>query len=99
MKQLIAGGIGVLSGVILLGFTLVAAAIYALEISSTGYYTRWGLYGSALIAIGIVPLVISAALFTAGLVLLFKGADKEWKAKYFLVEGEAQGKAMEKNNQ
>lgn len=88
MKQLIAGGIGVLSGVILFGFTLVAAAIYALELSSIGYYTQWGLYGSALLAIGIVPLVISAALFTVGLVLLFKGADKEWKAKYFLVAGE-----------
>ncbi|MFC4713475.1 hypothetical protein [Planococcus dechangensis] len=84
MKQLIAGGIGVLSGVILFGFTLVAAAIYALELSSIGYYTQWGLYGSALLAIGIVPLVISAGLFTAGLVLLFKGADKDWKAKYVL---------------
>jgi hypothetical protein len=88
MKQLIAGGIGVLSGVILFGFTLVAAAIYALELSSIGYSTQWGPYGSAIIEIGIVPLVISAALFTAGLVLLFKGADKSWKAKYFLVDGE-----------
>ena len=98
MKQLIAGGIGVLSGVILFGFTLVAAAIYALELSSIGYSGQWGLYGSALIDIGIVPLVISASLFIAGLVLLFNAIDKEWKAKYFLVEGTPDEAVQDKQN-
>ncbi|MBT2582625.1 hypothetical protein [Planococcus sp. ISL-109] len=63
MKHIIAGGIGVISGIVLFGFTLVAAAIYALELSSIGYSGKWGLYGSALIEIGIVPLLISASLF------------------------------------
>lgn len=85
MKQLIGGGIAVISGVLLFGFTLVAAAIYTLQMGSGGYYSEYGLYLSALWEVGMVPLVLSIIFFIIGLVLLFKATDNEWKGKYFLI--------------
>ncbi|ANU11061.1 hypothetical protein A1A1_14889 [Planococcus antarcticus DSM 14505] len=99
MKYVIIGGIGILSGIMLLGFTLVAAAVYALELSSVGYFEHWGLYGSALIEIGIVPILISTSLFITGLTFLYRSADNEWKAKYFLVEETTNEPIVEKENQ
>lgn len=93
MKQLIAGGIGMLSGVMLLGFTLVAAAVYAPHMAMYGYTERYGLYGSALLDIGIAPLIFSAVLMLSGLVFLYQAIDRDWKARYFLIGGEAEAAA------
>lgn len=88
MRHIIVGGIGVLSGVILFGFTLVAAAIYAMELSAIGYSGELGLYGSSLVEIGIAPMIISAVLFIFGLVFFYKAIDKEWKEKYLSADDE-----------
>lgn len=74
IKQTVVGGIGVLSGVILFGLTLVAAAIYSIYVATDGYYTNLGVYGTALKEIGIFPLVISAVLFVAGVYFLISGS-------------------------
>ncbi|ANU28498.1 hypothetical protein I858_016035 [Planococcus versutus] len=97
VKNSIIGGVGVLSGITLFGFTLVAASIYALELSSIGYSRQFGLYGSALIEIGIVPLIISATLFITGLGFFYKNVDKEWKSKYFLVEETLNGQVRKED--
>lgn len=88
MKQLIGGGIGVISGILLFGFTLVAAAVYSLHLREVGYSGEFGLYLSALGEVGIFPIILSMILFFSGLVLLFKATDKEWRAIYFSLEDE-----------
>ena len=88
MKQLIGGGIGVISGILLFGFTSIAAAVYSPQLRETGYSREFGLYLSALWQVGIVPIILSVFFFIIGLVLLIKATDKEWKAKYFSVEDE-----------
>lgn len=95
MKQLIGGGIGVISGVLLFGFTLIAAAVYSLQMGSGGYYGEMGVYLSALWEVGIVPIILSVFFFIIGLVLLFKAIDNEWKAKYFLAPEESKPKEEE----
>ncbi|MGI2326862.1 hypothetical protein [Planococcus sp. YIM B11945] len=65
MKEILVGGIGILSGVILFGLTLVGAAIYSPYLATVGYSSELGLYVTALKEIGILPIVISIALFTS----------------------------------
>ncbi|MEZ0481594.1 phosphatase [Planococcus sp. SSTMD024] len=95
MKQLIGGGIGVISGILLFGFTLVAAAVYSLHLREVGYSGEYGLYLTALGEVGIFPIILSLVLFIAGLVLLFKATDREWKAKYFLAAEETNSEEKE----
>lgn len=95
MKQLIGGGIGVISGILLFGFTLVAAAVYSPQLKETGYSREFGLYLSALWEVGLVPIILSVFFFIIGLVLLFKATDNEWKAKYFLAAEEAKPEEKE----
>lgn len=95
MKQLIAGGIGVITGILLFGFTSIAAAVYSPQLKETGYSREFGLYLSALWEVGIVPIILSMFFFIIGLVLLFKATDNEWKAKYFLAAEETKPKEKE----
>lgn len=76
IKQVIAGGIGVLSGVILFGFTLVAAAVYSSYVATNGYFTNLGVFGTALKEIGVLPLIISALLFAGGVYILIRDLVK-----------------------
>ncbi|MBU9674463.1 hypothetical protein KQ939_13485 [Planococcus sp. CP5-4] len=89
MRELIAGGIGVITGIVLFGFTLVAAAVYSLNMGmSAGGYYEYGLYLTALWEVGIFPIILSSTLFFSGLGFLFRATDREWREKYFLVEDE-----------
>ena len=88
MRELIAGGIGVISGILLFGFTSIAAAVYSPHLSETGYSGEFGLYLSALWEVGAVPIILSLIFFFLGLGFLFKATDREWREKYFLVEDE-----------
>lgn len=88
MRELIAGGIGVISGILLFGFTSIAAAVYSPQLKETGYSGEFGLYLSALWEVGVVPIIFSLIFFFSGLGFLFKATDREWRAKYFLVEEE-----------
>lgn len=72
MKEIVVGGIGILSGVVLFGLTLVAAAIYSPYQATVGYSSEMGLFVSTLGAIGIFPLVISTVLFASGIFFLVK---------------------------
>ncbi|KAB7709099.1 phosphatase [Bacillus aerolatus] len=76
MKKLIIGGTGVLSGVILFGMTLIAAAVYSLYLTAPdigSYDTNLGVFGTALKEIGNIPLIISLLLFIVGVFYLIKG--------------------------
>lgn len=95
MKQLIAGGIGVITGILLFGFTSIAAAVYSPQLKETGYSREFGLYLSALWEVGLVPIILSLFFFIIGLVLLFKATDNEWKAKYFLAAEETKPEEKE----
>lgn len=88
MRELIAGGIGIISGILLFGFTSIAAAVYSMHLREVGYSGEFGLYLSALWEVGIVPIIFSLIFFFLGLRFLFKATDREWRAKYFLVEEE-----------
>lgn len=73
LKEIVVGGIGILSGVILFGLILVAAAIYApYQASTEGFSSQLGVYISTLRTIGLFPLVISAGLFVSGIYFLIK---------------------------
>lgn len=63
MRELIAGGIGVISGILLFGFTSIAAAVYSPQLRETGYSGEFGLYLSALWEVGAVPIIFSLIFF------------------------------------
>lgn len=86
MKLIFIGGICVLSSTLLFGLTLVAAAVYALELSSTGYSIQFGLYGSALLEIGVVPILLSLIMASMGCYFFYQASSSKWKSKYFLVD-------------
>ena len=73
MKHIVMGGIGLLSGAVLAGLTLVAASVYSLYISQSGWDTRYGVFGTALRDIGIFPLIISIGLAAGGFYFFVKG--------------------------
>ncbi|WP_033541695.1 hypothetical protein [Planococcus sp. CAU13] len=75
MKFVLLGGISILSGVLIFGFTLVAAAVYSPQVATLGYSANLGVYGTALKEIGILPLMMSFIFFVVGLVLIVKGEE------------------------
>lgn len=77
MKNTILGGVGILSGVILFGFTLVAAAVHSLSLREFGYSTDLGVYGTALQEVGVIPIIISVVLFGFGIGFWFMGKEAE----------------------
>lgn len=72
MKNLIIGGIGVLSSILLFGMTFISAAIYALDLPERGYNTNLGVFGTALFNIGTLPIMLSGTLFIIGIYYLYK---------------------------
>jgi hypothetical protein len=76
MKKMIIGSIGVLSGVLLYGLTLIASAIYTLYIvapNGGGYDRKLGVFGSALKEIGTMPLFIGGLFFLVGIFYIIIG--------------------------
>ncbi|MDQ0191335.1 phosphatase [Alicyclobacillus cycloheptanicus] len=75
MKKLIAGAAAVVSSVILYGLTRVSAAIYALYLTqpNVGWNTDSGPFGTAMRAVGTVPLIIAVLLFVVGACLVVAG--------------------------
>jgi hypothetical protein len=76
MNKIIIGSIGVLSGVMLYGLTLIASAVYTLYIVALdggGYDRKLGVFGSALKEIGTMPLILSGSLFLVGILYIIIG--------------------------
>ncbi|UPM52679.1 phosphatase [Gottfriedia acidiceleris] len=76
MKNLIVGGIGVLTSMLLFGVTLISASIYSLYLSQPagdGWDSNLGVFGTALINIGTIPLILSLVFFIVGIRYVYKG--------------------------
>ncbi|PEJ60133.1 hypothetical protein CN692_02245 [Bacillus sp. AFS002410] len=79
MKNLFIGGIGILSSILLLGMTLITAAVYSLYVAKpygAHYNWRLGPFGSVLFTIGLIPLVISLIFFFIGINFIKKGINE-----------------------
>lgn len=73
MKKICVGLSGIVSGVILLGLTNIAVVIYTLVLfqpDGQGWNSELGLYGTALLKVGTVPIVLSVVLIIAGFMFL-----------------------------
>lgn len=81
MKKLVIGGMGVISSAVLFGLTLVAAAVYSLYLSAPdiggGFDSRFGLFSTALIEIGTIPLIMSALLFLGAVYYVIIGMKEK----------------------
>ncbi|WP_163103220.1 hypothetical protein [Peribacillus alkalitolerans] len=75
MKNLVIGGIGILSSTLLFGMTLISAAVYSLYSSEEGGIGRssnFGQFGTALYNIGFIPLLLSIIFFFIGIYYFHK---------------------------
>lgn len=75
MKNIVIGGIGVLSSIILFGMTLISSSIYSLYLSSEsgeGWNSNLGVFGTALYNIGFIPLMLCVIFFFTGIFYLNK---------------------------
>ncbi|WP_129692228.1 phosphatase [Gottfriedia acidiceleris] len=76
MKNLIIGGIAVLSSILLYGMTLISASIYSLYLTAPDYGGGWnrnyGVFGTALEKVGIFPLLLSVIFFVIGIRYIIK---------------------------
>jgi len=75
MKNVVIGGIGVLSSIILFGMTLISASIYSLYLSAEGgegWNSNLGVFGTALYNIGFIPLMLCVIFFFIGIYYLNK---------------------------
>ena len=75
MKSLWIGLTCLLISSILYGSTMIAAAIYSQLLGSTdglGWSTEYGIFGTAMLDIGIVPLVLAVIVGGTGVVLVVK---------------------------
>jgi hypothetical protein len=73
MKQLLIGLTCLLVSAILYGSTLIAAAIYSRLLSEPdglGWSSQYGIFGTAMRDVGIVPLVLAALVGVTGIVLI-----------------------------
>lgn len=62
-----------LSSAIIYGSSLVSASIYSLVLSSEGgegWDSRYGIFGTALIQVGTLPVMLAVLLAIAGIVLI-----------------------------
>lgn len=73
MKNLIIGGIGVLSSILLFGMVLIPAAVNKLDLPKPGYDGNLVEFGEALFNIGTIPLMISGTLLFIGIYYGIKG--------------------------
>ena len=67
------GLILLLSSAIIYGSALISTSIYSLTLGGVdgqGYYTEYGIFGTALREVGTLPLLIAVLLGIAGIVLL-----------------------------
>ena len=81
MKKVLAGAVGIVSSVVLLGLTLVSASIYSLYLTNPGSASGWdknlGPFGTALRQIGTLPLVLCALLFLGGVYYVIVGIKQK----------------------
>jgi hypothetical protein len=73
MKNLIMGGIGVLSSILLFGMVLIPEAVYSLDLPERGYDRNLVVFGTALLNIETIPLLIGGTIFFIGIYYVIKG--------------------------
>lgn len=71
------GLIFVLSSAIIYGATLISASIYSqvLVREGQGWDARYGVFGTAIKEVGIIPIIIAILLGVVGLIFIFKSRD------------------------
>ena len=77
MKKTILGSTIILAGIILYGLTNIAASIYGSFLD--GWYKDYGRFGTAMIEIGVVPIIISIICVIIGLVFIYHGLKNKNK--------------------
>ncbi|GAA0440873.1 hypothetical protein GCM10008983_17460 [Lentibacillus halophilus] len=81
MKNTNIGLILFLSGAIIYGAALIAASVYSQTLVGTdgqGWDGRYGVFGTALREMGIIPIVIAIVLGVIGIILIIPGT-KWWQ--------------------
>jgi len=78
MKNLVIGGIGILSSILLLGMTLISASVYSLYLTQpgAGWDSHYGVFGTALTKVGIIPLILSLIFFVIGIRYIIKSINE-----------------------
>lgn len=73
MKNTNIGLVLLLSSAIIYGSTLISASVYSLilgGVNGQGWNTEYGVFGTAVREIGILPIIIAVLLAITGIVLL-----------------------------
>lgn len=73
-----------LAGAIIYGSTLIAASVYSQTLVGTegqGWSSKYGVFGTALIEMGIIPIVIAIVLGVVGIILIIPGTGWWQKQK------------------
>lgn len=80
MTNLIIGGIGLITSIILFGMTVIPSAVYSLILSERGYDSNLGLFWTVLFNIEIIPLMVSGIFFFIGIFYLIKGIKEKYNS-------------------
>ncbi|WP_088006945.1 phosphatase [Indiicoccus explosivorum] len=81
MKKAVTGLLLLLTGAVVYGSSLVAAAVYSEVIMNTSWDTRYGIFGTALREVGTLPLSLAALVSAAGLFFIVQALREDWKQK------------------